>query len=44
MIKWKMSKSRRKWKEEMKLKKIIVWLEEMRGEVGIDRRGVIISR
>ena len=38
MMKWKMSNSRRKRKEKMKL---MVWMEEM-GEIGIDRRGVYL--
>ena len=39
MMKWKMSKSWRKRKSKMKMKKMMVWMEEM-GVEGIDRKGV----
>ena len=31
MMKWKMSKSRRKSKEKIKTKKMMVWIEDMGG-------------
>ena len=35
MMKWKISKSWRKRKEKMKMKKVMVWVEEMRVRYGL---------
>ena len=37
MMKWKMSKSRRKMKEKMKTEKMMVWMEEIGDGGGWDR-------
>ena len=42
MIKWKMSNSWRKRKEKMKIKKMVVWKEEMNGR-GIGRGAINLS-